>query len=161
MSERRSGLATHLLGSHVAERAHEHPGPRAIPLGGGSGDLRDPEIEDLDLTRAEHDHVRGLDVAVHDAFLVGEVKPVAELPHDVELVLQAELRLPGDDAPELLALEQLHHDEKPAVVLAHVVDDDDVRVRDPGAGLRLAEEAPAKLGRDLEVGDDLERDGAL
>jgi hypothetical protein len=75
--------------------------------------------------RAQDQDVRGLDVAVLDAFLVSEVKPGADLPHDAELVFEGQLRLPGDDPAEL-ALEQLHHDEEPPAVLAHVVDDDDV-----------------------------------
>ena len=66
-------------------------------MSGGSGDLRDPEIQDLHLTRAQDEDVRGLDVAMHDALLVSVVKPFTHLPHDVELVLQGQLRLPGDD----------------------------------------------------------------
>ena len=68
----------------------------------------------------------------------------------------------GDEAPQLLALEQLHDDEQPPVVLAHVVDGDDVGVAEPGARLRLAEEAGAKLVGDLDVArDDLEGHEAI
>jgi hypothetical protein len=87
------------------------------------------------------------------------VEPVADLAHDGELLVEGEGRLPRDELPELLALQQLHHDEKTPLVFPHVVDGDDVGVLpEPGAGPGLAEEARPKIGGHLEARDDLERD---
>ena len=52
----------------------------------------------------------------------------------------------GDDLFQRLPAYELHDDEGCAVVLAHVVDVDDVRVRERGGGARLAFEAGAEAG---------------
>ena len=65
----------------------------------------------------------------------------------------------ADDGVQRVALDELHHEHRLAVVLEHVVEPDDVRVLEARERRRLALEALAQLG---VVGDprvqDLERD---
>jgi len=111
---------------------------------------------------AEDEDVARLDVAMDDPVLVGIVKPVAHLLHEQELVLEEERPALGDHLLELLALEELHHDEQVPVHFGEVVDGDDVGVAQPRTGLGLPEEARAQLVGDLDVArDDLERDHAV
>ena len=68
----------------------------------------------------------GLDVAMDDAFAVRRVERVGNLDADVDdLVRPSAARRRGDR--EALALHELHHDERLALVLADVVDGADVR----------------------------------
>src|SRR5215468_6834072 len=66
-------------------------------------------------------------------------------------------RPPGDELPQLVALEELHHDEQVAVRLAEVVDGHHVGMTELGACLRLTEEpGPELVGVIALGGDDLQ-----
>ena len=60
----------------------------------------------------------------------------------------------GDPLGQALAVDVLHRKEVLAVELADVVDVDDVRVAEPGGGLRLGLEAADQLGRGQVAGQD-------
>ena len=69
---------------------------------------------------------------------------------------------PLDDRGEVLAVDELHDDERPGLVLAVVVDRDDVRVVQRGRGLRLLAEARAEVGVAAVLGaEDLDGDVAV
>ena len=150
---RGGALALRLLGRHVVRRAHDDAGRRPVLRA-----PREAEVHDLDLAVRQHVHVAGLEVAVHDALRVGEGEPVEDLLHDRELVLEAFDLALGEQLPQVAALEQLHGHEGHALLLAEVVDGDDVRVVQLGRGLGLALEADARalVGAEL-AGDDLDR----
>ena len=96
---------------------------------------------------------------MHDALLMGVVQAPAHLEHHGQLFLEGQGRTLRDESPQLFALQQLHDDEEAAIVLAHVVDGDDVGMVQLRARLGLAEEAGAQLVGDLDLGrDDLEGD---
>jgi hypothetical protein len=135
------GAPLHLLRRDVAQRPHDQAGAREAPFGGG--EAGDAEVEDLHLSGAQQENVAGLDIPVHDSHLVGVVEAVAHLGHDRDLVLEGHGGSIRDQPPQLLPVEQLHDDEEPPIVLAHVVDRDDVGVAEPRARLGLAEEAGA------------------
>jgi hypothetical protein len=64
------GLAANLLGAHVNDRT-EHgarPGKRSMVY------LGDSKIEQLDLFLRGHDRIGRLDIAMHDALIVGFLK---------------------------------------------------------------------------------------
>ena len=66
-----------------------------------------------------------------------------------------------DELGERLAVDVLHRHERPAVILADVVDVHDVRMREPRGEARLAKKACAQLVVTREVlGEALQRDGA-
>ena len=70
--------------------------------------------------------------------------------------------MPGEPVLQILAAQELHGEVGLPLVLAEVVDGDDVPVRQLTGGARLAEEALAQLGVGLDGGrDDLQRDFAL
>ena len=102
----------------------------------------DAEVGDLHLALRRDEHVAGLDVAVHDAVRVGERRaPSAMSARDLGAAATARAARRLDHVAERLAVDVLHDDEGGVVLLAPVVDRDDVRVVQAGGGLRLAPEA--------------------
>ena len=74
-----------------------------------------------------------------------KARPVEDLLHDHEPVLEArDLVAFSSSSPQVAALEQLHGHVGHALLLAEVVDRDDVRVVELGGGVRLALEALAR-----------------
>ena len=96
-------------------------------------DLGDPELRDHD--------VRGLDVAVDHATGVRVGEPVAGFREDPELFRDGNLGRHFDETPEILAVEELHSHEEPAVGLTEVEDLDHMRMVHAADGLGLAPEA--------------------
>ena len=88
----------------------------------------DPEVGDLDLAGRGDEHVARLDVAVHDPVAVGERERVGDLggdPRGLDGGMRPSARMMSAQRP---ALDVLHDDEVRAVLLAPVVDTDDVGV---------------------------------
>ncbi len=110
--------------------------------------LGDAEVDDLHQRRAvleRHQHVRRLDVAVDDPFLMGMLDSLADVDEQLQslfggqLVLVAEL---GDGQ----ALDQFHDEVRPAARrLPRVEDFGDVRVVHQGQGLPFRLETGADL----------------
>ncbi len=76
--------ALRLLGRHVGHGAHRSLGfgqPRRF------GQPRQAEVHDGDLAVLGDQNVGGLDVAVNDAFLVGGLQALRDLPADFERIL--------------------------------------------------------------------------
>ena len=73
-------------------------------------DLGQPEIQNLRLSSACDEDVRGLDVAVNDVFRVCSVQSVGDLDAQIEHCLDLQ-RLSCDHVPERLTLQQFHRDE--------------------------------------------------
>jgi hypothetical protein len=100
---RRAGADTHALGS----------------------ELRQVEIEDLDLAAARYKNIRWLDVAMNDAFRVRGIERVGNLNPQVEHLVECE-RLLADAVLQRLAFEQLHGDEGDCfaaiIAIIHYVD---------------------------------------
>ncbi len=94
--------------------------------------------------RVDH-HVRRLDVAVDDARRVRELERLAQLAHDAHALLQVEALVRIEEVLELLALDELHDEVGNFVLLAEVVDLDDVRMVEARHGLRFAHEAHGEV----------------
>ena len=108
------------------------------------GKLRQPEVQNLHLSRARHEDVGRLDVAVDDALGVCGVEAFGDLHRDIQQALQIEA-LPRDPVLQCLALEDLHDDERAAGVLVDLVNGADVPVIQGRCCPRLAVEAFERL----------------
>ncbi len=162
-----AAVAARLLRAHVRERPLDradlghHRGRRHVRV----RDAREAEVEDL-RARVRDDDVRGLQVAVDHAALVGVVHGLADRDELAQALadLRRARRVAAEVLPyprgEGLAEDQLHREEVLAVVRApRFVERRDVRVREPGQSLRLPPEHPQVLLVDEVAGaHDLERD---
>ena len=125
---------------------------------------RQPEVHDAHLVVAPDHDVVGLEIAVHQPLLVrGRQAPPRrhEHLHDVLPAALRRLQPVGDGVP----VDELHRDEHLLLKRADVEHDDDVRVRQPGDRLRLAQRPlPSLVARDPGAGLDpqqLDRDLAI
>src|SRR5262249_7752192 len=150
----------------VADRSHHGPRFRErVPLrrserAGSSRlicELREAEVQDLDVPVAGDEQVFGLQVAVNDSAVVGRRKPAGELRRVVDGC--GGRKGPAAEAfAERFALEQLRDDVRRAVVGCDVVNREYVRVVERAGGLGL----PLEPGEALWVAhhvraQDLER----
>jgi hypothetical protein len=123
--------------------------------------VRDPEVHELGPAVREDEDVPRLDVAMHDPRAVRVVERVRQRGQDSDGLIGRDLPPVAEDDLQRGPLEVLHHE----VVLAHVEDADDVRMRELSRGLGLAAE-PAQVllaglsGEELLL-HRLDRDDAL
>jgi hypothetical protein len=105
-----------------------------------------------------YEDVRGLDVSVNDALAVSGVQSIG----DVDRQSQQRRNLDGlsrDAMPESNALEELHRDKGPIIILADLVNRADVGMVQRRGGARLAAEALQCLWVASYIfGKELERD---
>ena len=107
--------------------------------------LGEAEIEDLHVVARPDEDVLGFDIAVDDACRVRGVQRGGDLGAEVEGGVQAQ-RTGGEPIFQRRALEILHDDERPLVLLADVVDRADVGVVQRRRRLRFAREPAQRLG---------------
>ncbi len=147
-------------------RSASSPGDLGAGAPAGEGrvlldmEAREPEIGDArPAVLADQDVVR-LDVAVDEPLLVRRREAAAGLdPRDERGLPRAGLL--AAQVAERPAVDELHRHEHAPLVLADLVDGDDVRVREPGHHLRLAHEAGPILGIEPPRRDELEGDAAV
>ena len=150
------GLAADLLGRHVAERAEDDAGLRALGLGreirSRSGptlvlvrQLGEAEVEDLDAAVRGDEEILGFQVAVDDALVVRRREAVGDLTASTRRALRGEQLAAGERRAQRLALEQLLDDVRRTVVRPDVVDGGDVRVVERARRPRFLLEAPQPL----------------
>ena len=106
--------------------------------------------------------VVGLDVAVDDVVAVRVGEGVGHLAHDARRVADPEPLVRAEELPQRRAVDAAHNDVEDFFVPAHLVDRHDVRVLEPGDGLRFAEKPLGERGggREVEI-EDLHRDVAV
>src|ERR1700723_2548255 len=102
------------------------------------------KIEQLGLAAFGDENICGLDIAMNDSFGMSGFKRVGDLNSEIEKLLGFEWA-PFDAVLESFALEQLHGDERLAVVLADFINRADVWMIQPGRGAGLAFEALESL----------------
>ncbi len=126
--------------------------------------LGESEVEDLDLAVGRDLDVRRLEVAVHDARLVGGLESLGDLRAQRQdfLDVVGTGRTPGSDPLlEGFSLHQFHGEEADAVGLLEAVHGREVGVIERGEQPRLALEARQALGVVGELrGQHLDRDVA-
>src|SRR6185503_18955088 len=105
------------------------------------------------------------DVAVDDAGLVRVIERAQQLAHHAHELPGLEAQVAVEAVLEVLAADELHHDEGDLGLLAEVVYLDDVRMVEARDRLRLLAETHRILARDLLVEvaleDGLDRDRAV
>jgi len=148
------------LGRQVLQRPQDgHPGQRRV-----AGAARDAEIDEEYATVRCHQDVAGLDIAVHDAFLVHGDEAVEHAQADPRDQPLAQLPL-ADHLVERLALDVLHDDPGVALDEEKVMDGHDRGMPDLGERPGLVQHAATpsrEVGGFLAGGDELlKRDLAL
>src|SRR5678816_2061415 len=104
--------------------------------------------------------VLGGDVAVDESSAMRVGQGPGNLAKDARRLAREEGTTLADPLTEGRSLDEGHDDVDEAPALSDRVDGDDVRMRQRGRGLRLAQEALAQLGACGERrGEDLDRDG--
>jgi len=153
------GLASRLLGRHVGGGAQENTGlgpglgqggrPGQVARGTGDGVARprlgQAEVEDLHPAVGRELHVRGFQVAVDDALLVGLLETLGDLPGDRQRLVYRDGAL-LHALGQILTLDQLQDEEGLAVGLLEAVYGGDVGVVEGGEEVGLPLEPGQPLG---------------
>ena len=152
-------LAADLLRSHIVDRAQR------ASLGGQPVSISEPageaEVGQIHVLVRVEQHVRGLDVSVHQPAFMRGVERVRDLRADRDRPLGTG-RVLAQELPEISPFDVAHGDEQLPRHLARVIDRNDVRVIDRGSEARLGQEALAKTDLSGELRrEDLERDRAI
>nr|WP_246078351.1 hypothetical protein [Modestobacter excelsi] len=145
------------LRGHVVQRPDGRPAHRQSRA--GRADLaRDAEVDDVDEVARGDQHVGRLDVAVHQTVGVRSGERLGDLADQVDRPRRGQRTGPLQQPADVLAVDQPHVDEQPAVDLPEVVDRDDVRLAQAGGDQLLAAE-PGQVLRvvGVQVGQQLER----
>ena len=162
IAARIGGDAIVLLGRHVARRAGD-PRSRSIRVlritRGGRSNPRDPEVRDARPPIGSDENVARLDVAVHEPTVVRRGEAFAGVPECGEEGRPVAGLLMGlGPSREVLAVDELHREERSALVNAGVMHRDHTGMGELGEKpslaneLRLVASGPAQqLDRDLAV----------
>ena len=125
------------------------------------GEFRQTEIENLDATIAADEQIVGLEVAVHDPFVVGSREALGDLYGVVDdLARRQESAV--EHGAEAFALEKLGDEEWGTFVVSDVVDGQNVGMVQRGYRLRFLLEAAEAIGVAGEgFGQNLQSDVAV
>ena len=109
-----------------------------------SDELRQTEVQELDLVLIGEEDVLGLEVPVDHAVPVGVSKSFRDRQADPHPLAKREGMI-ADDLSERLPFQELHHEEIGAILGVEIKNARDVRMVELGQGYRLASEATAGL----------------
>ncbi len=138
-------LALGLLRAEVVDRPERRAGDGTLGIGGQPGD---PEVGDHRPPIAGEQDVARLDVAMDDPADVGDTECPGHVEADLCGLGRREATTSAKARGEILALDQLHDQERLAVVGARLQAGDDVRVAQDGGRQGLA----PKTHRDVGIG---------
>ena len=141
-------LALRLLRTEVVDRAEGRARDRALGVGRQPGD---PEVGDHRPAVAREQDVARLDVAMDDPADVRHAQRASDVEPDPGRLRRTQPTQPPESGRQVLTLDELHDQERLAVVGAGLETGHDVRVAQHRGGQRLAAEAH----RDIGIGDDL------
>ena len=114
---------------------------------GAVGEVHDAEVGDAQRSVLVEHEVRRLHVAVDDPAVVDVGQPRGRLAADLAHAV-GRYRPAGEELEHARAAEQLHHEERPPVVVAGVEEPDEVRVVEGGEGAHLdLEPGPCSTSR--------------
>jgi hypothetical protein len=110
-----------------------------VRVDAGHPPARDPEVKHLHHHVLAHHDILGLDITVDDAPTVrtrecaGDIRELGDACRD-------QYGGVADDVTQRAAFDELHHDERYAILRARIEDPDRVRVVDGGGSARLADD---------------------
>jgi hypothetical protein len=131
-------LTPDLLGRQVLHRARDGAGLRHAAVCEGP---RQTEVRDLHHAVLCHEQVLGLDVSMHETFVMRMSEGQERLAEDLRRLRRLHPPLLVQEVPDARAAHVLHDHVVHAVHRTPVVDVDDVGVREAGGGPGLAPEA--------------------
>ncbi|MFY9725651.1 MAG: hypothetical protein WAJ87_09160, partial [Bryobacteraceae bacterium] len=138
-------LAGELLRRHIKHAANQEPSlgeaRRAVAREAG-----DSEIHHLNRSIVEHHDVGGLDVAMDDPVLMGALQALGGLRHDAHPFQQRQRTGRAYDVLKIVAFQVFHHDIEGTVVLAELMNGDDVLVVEIPGGCSLFAETRQAAG---------------
>ena len=137
----------------VRSRSRRSASASPVALAGVGAYLGQAEIEDLHLAAAVDHDVAGLDVAMDDLPALGGGHAVGDLRGDVHDLIQGE-RLQLQQLVEGDAVDVLHDDVFPVVLLGDLIDGADVGVVQPRRRLGFAQETGFRIAVADGVGAD-------
>ena len=137
-----------LLRAEVMHRAEGRAGDRRLGFGGDPGD---PEVGDPRPVRSVEDDVPGLDVAMDDAAGMGHREAAGHVRGDPHGRPRRERRGVADARREVVAVHELHDEERLAAVRAGAEIPDHRGMVQDGSRVGLAPEPQ----REVRIGDDL------
>ena len=148
-----------LFGGHVARRPHRDAGPGEAGLAfHPSGQ---PEVADLGGAIGGEEDVGRFQVAMHDPAPVGRLDGLGQGAQQ-RGGLAGRQRIARQLLGQVAALDEFHREVRLAVVVAHVVDLDDIRVLQAGRRFRFPKEALPRLRAGMRaVQQHLEGDAAV
>ena len=88
-------LGGDLLGGGVVHRAGEVGGGRSPPSSGGAGEAEVGQVAVLRAALLGDEHIRRLDVSVHEPVLVGRVEGLSDLTDELERAARARAAPPA------------------------------------------------------------------
>ena len=127
---------------------------------GGVGQLRQPEIENLDAVIVRHEQVVGFQIAVHDAVRVSGRKTFRHLTRVLDGAARRQSRV-AETGPERFPGEEFGDQVRPAVVAADIVHCQHVgMIESAGRAGFVLEPAHARIVCREVLGNHLDRDVA-
>src|SRR5579862_312892 len=136
-------FAFNLLGRHVTGRAHDVGG---LLNGAELQNFGGAEVGDFYRVIGSEHQVGGLDVAMNDVAVVGELQGAAGLFHDAENAGEREELTGIEEALKAFAFDEFHGDEEDAVFFASVENDHDVGMGEEAGGARFGLETGEEFG---------------
>ena len=120
------GRRLKLLRGHVVRRAHHLLGGGQRVVGARSAkDFGESEIRDLHTPLAVDQDVLRLDIAMHNPFIMGVLKGIADLRHNRQHLARRQLGV-RQQLPKIGAIDELHDEVIEPIDLSEIIDRDDV-----------------------------------
>jgi hypothetical protein len=113
--------------------------------------LGQAKIQNLHLPAIRDEDVRGLDIPMDDSGCMSDIQGLGELRAQFQDFVAFEAPLFRESCLECLSRDQLHHDERPTLMLADVVNRTDVGMIEScgGAGLTFESRNPDRISAEL------------
>ncbi len=118
-------------------------------------------VHQLDEAFLSDQHVRRLDVPMHDPAIGGMLKCIGKLRGVIDGIINRKDTTPGDQIANVRPLDVLEDDVVPIAMAAGIEDTSDTRMIELGSTLRLVSETPLQIGIVADKRDHLDRNRSV